>query len=335
MQSQDDLIVDARDILTRHGYCARNLEFLGSGEQSACYGSGAVAVLLDLDDGTTPPDLVGHVVWTGAETIVRNDYTTIHKIIDLAADGGVRTPRILAVGYDPRPYAVIERAHGTLATEHPELAAQQEVSWFEQLGAQACRTNQVETKGFGMFVPDGSDSIAGCYPTWPDFLSAWMRVYLCAGDAGPDDARLLDFLLSQHVVTERDLATVAARVQGAASWSVDSVLTHYDNRLDNLVINDGAVTMLDWDLSCAGIGLPQEMTKLFESGPASMDNPRVAAFLHGYGLSDAEAEGAIDRGKLMLVMDGLAMSHGWADQPQRLGAVRGWLQTVRNISSSW
>lgn len=132
---------------------------------------------------------------------------------------------------------------------------------------------------------------------------------------------MLEFLLSQHIVTEHDLATVAASVQGAASWTVDSVLTHYDNRVNNLVINNDTVTVLDRDLSCAGIGIPQELIKLFESGPANMDNPRVAAFLHSYGLSDAEADEAIDGAKLMLVMDGLATSHGWADQPYRHGAV--------------
>lgn len=59
---------------------------------------GRVAVLLGRNDPTAPPDLLGHVIWTGPGTIVRNDYPTLHKIIDLAADRGVRTPRILAVG---------------------------------------------------------------------------------------------------------------------------------------------------------------------------------------------------------------------------------------------
>lgn len=140
-------------------------------------------------------------------------------------------------------------------------------------------TNQVATRGFGMFTVDGSGSIVGCYPTWPEFLTDWLQVYLCVGEARPDDARVLDFLLKQHIVTERDLATVATRVHDAATWTVDSVLTHYDNRA-NLMINNSTVTMLDWGLSCAGIGIRQEMIKLFESGPASMANPRMAAFLH-------------------------------------------------------
>lgn len=55
-----------------------------------------VAVLLGLNDPRTQPGLLGHVVWHGAETVTRNDYPTLQKIINCAADGGVRTPRILA-----------------------------------------------------------------------------------------------------------------------------------------------------------------------------------------------------------------------------------------------
>lgn len=46
------------------------------------------------------------------------------------------------------------------------------------------------------------------------------------------------------------------------------------------MINNPTVTMLDWDVSCAGIGIRQEMIKLFGSRLASMANPRMAAFLH-------------------------------------------------------
>ena len=60
------------------------------------------------------------------------------------------------------------------------------------------------------------------------------------------------------------------------------------------------------------------MIKLFETEPTSMQSPRVAAFLHSYGLSDSECVEAIEGGKLMLVLDGLGMSYGWVDQPDRL-----------------
>lgn len=334
MQNRNQLIEIGRHVLTRHGYPADHLEFLGSGEQSACYGVGEVAVLLGLRDPSARPDLLGHVICQGDGTVARNDYPALQWITNRAADGGVRTPRILLVGDDPQPYALIERARGTSATDVPDLA-RDETSWFKQLGAQVRTTNEIETAGFGMFTTDSSGATVGCYPTWPEFLHDWLQVYLCVGDARPQDARVLDLLLSQDIVTERDLGTVAAKVRDATSWMVSSVLTHYDNRVANLVISDAAVTLLDWDLSCAGIGIYQELIKLFQTGPASMANPRVAAFLHGYGLSDAEARDAIDGGNVMLVMDGLAMSHGWADQTHRQGAVRGWLQTVKMISGTW
>lgn len=334
MNLPSGLLDDARDVLARHSYPAAELEFVGAGEQSACYGAGDVAVLLSHADGATQPDLTGHVIPCGDETIWRNDYRALQWITDRASGAGVRTPRILATGDDPRPYAVIERAHGTPAPAHPG-AGDRAVAWFWQLGEQVRKTNLVTTTGFGMFTTDRSGAYAGRYPTWPEFGDHWLRVYLCAGRFRSEDARVLDLLLRQRIVTERDLAAVESRVREAQSWPVSSVLTHYDNRLDNLVVDGDTVTVLDWGLSCAGIGIPQEMVKLFESGTMSMSNPRVAAFLHGYGLSDGECQEAIEGGKLMLVLDGLAMSHGWADQPGRHDAVRAWLRTVKRISSTW
>lgn len=122
-----------------------------------------------------------------------------------------------------------------------------------------------------MFTVDGSGSIVGCYPTWPEFLTDWLQVNLCVGEAPPDDARVLDFLLKQHIVTERDLATVATRVHDAATWTVDSVLTHYDNRA-NLMINISAVTMLDWDLSC-GYRHPPGDDQAFRVGAGKHGQP--------------------------------------------------------------
>lgn len=331
---RNELEEDARSVLARQGYSAAHVEFVGAGEQSACYASGDVAVLLSRADAVTQPDLTGHVIPCDDETIWRNGYPVLQWITGRAADAGVRTPRILAVGDDPRPYALIERAHGMLASAHPDVSGRA-VAWFWRLGAEVRKTNLISTTGFGMFTTDSSGAHVGRYPTWPDFLEHWLRVYLCVGQFRSEDARTLDLLLGQGVVTERDLASVVAKVREAQSWPVCSVLTHYDNRLDNLVVDRETVTVLDWDLSCAGIGIAQEMIKLFESGAMSMSNPRVAAFLHGYGLSDGECQKAIDDGKFMLVLDGLAMSRGWAEQPHRHDAVRGWLRTVKTISSTW
>ena len=37
----------------------------------------------------------------------------------------------------------------------------------------------------------------------------------------------------------------------------------------------------------------------------------------------------------MLVLDGLAMSYGWADDLDRLEGIRAWLRTVKRICDSW
>ena len=145
----------------------------------------------------------------------------------------------------------------------------------------------------------------------------------------------MDLLLAQDVVSERDFSALASKVRDAQGWPVTSVLTHYDNRAENLVVEAGEITMLDWGLSLAGIGISQELIKLFETEPTSMESPRVAAFLHGYGLSHGESVEAIEKGKLMLVLEGLGMSYGWADNEDRLDGVRSWLTTVKRYCSAW
>ena len=67
----------------------------------------------------------------------------------------------------------------------------------------------------------------------------------------------------------------------------------------------------------------------------SMENPRVAAFLQGYGLAVEECSAATEGGKLMLVLDGLVMSYGWANDPTRLQSIRGWLRSIKNICDEW
>ena len=50
-------------------------------------------------------------------------------------------------------------------------------------------------------------------------------------------------------------------------------------------------------------------------------------------LADEKWAETIERGTLMLVLDGLAMSYAWAgsDDPAHLGGIRGWLQSIKNI----
>ncbi len=327
----------AGDVLARHGYATTQLDYIGAGAQSACYGTREVAVLLSRADvGEHVPGLTGHVLpGSSGEHTSCNTYSVLQWVTGRAAGAGVRTPRILAVGKHPRPYALIERAHGTIASSHPRVA-ESAAAWFGQLGAEIRKTHLVETSGFGMFVPDGSGGYRGRFSTWTDYLNRWLAVHLCIGPARPEDQKVLDLFLAQGIVTERDFATVASKVREAQEWPVRSVLTHYDNRLDNLVVDaEDRITMLDWGLSLAGIGISQELIKLFETEPLSMKSPRVSAFLHSYGLSEAECVKAIEDGKLMLVLEGIAMSYGWADDPDRLDGIRAWLRTVTRICRTW
>ena len=325
----------ARDVLERHGYPTTGLCYIGAGEQSECYGAGDVAVLLGRADvGEQVTDLTGHTIPGGADVVSCNNYAALQWLTDRAAAAGVRTPRILAIGTDPRPYAVIEQAHGTPAAAHPHVS-ENATEWFGQLGAEIRKTNLVETTGFGMFVPDGAGGFRGRFATWTEFLDRWLSVHLCVGECRPEDEKALNFLLAQGIVTERDVAVVESKVREAQEWPVRSVLTHYDNRLANLVVDADGITVLDWGLSLAGIGIQQELIKIFESEPASMESPRVAAFLRAYGLSERECLAAIEDAKLMLVLDGLAMSYGWVSDPDRLGGVRAWLSTVKKFASAW
>lgn len=333
--SERQMSVQAAEVLASHGYATGDLSFIGAGEQSVCYGTGEVAVLLSRRDvGGHVSDLTGHVIpdRDGAPTC--NDYAVLQWLTTRAVDAGVRTPRILAVGDDPRPYALMQRAIGIPAATHPQRAEHAD-AWFGQLGEQIRRTNLVETTGFGLFVPDGSGGYRGRFTTWSDYLDGWLRVHLGVGQSRPEGEKALDHLLAQDILTEGDFARLVSKVRAAQGWSVRSVLTHYDNRLDNIVVDAGEITVLDWGLSLAGIGIHQELIKLFETEPMSMTSARVAAFLHSYGLSDSECVEAIEGATLMLVLDGIAMSCGWVGNPDRLGGIRGWLSTVKRICSGW
>ncbi len=329
------MYVEAANALARHGYATRDLGFIGAGAQSVCYGTREVAVLLSRSDGgDEAADLTGHVVPGSDAPTTYNNYAVLQWLTVRAADAGVRTPRILAIGDDPRPHALIQRANGTPAAAHPQ-AADNAATWFGLLGAEIRKANLVETTGFGLFVPDGSGGYRGHFASWAEYLNRWLGVYLCVGQSRPEDEKVLDLFLAQDIVTERDLAAVASKVREAQEWPVRSVLTHYDNLLNNLVVDAGRITVLDWGLSLAGIGIQQELIKLFQTEPTSMESPRVAAFLRSYGLSEPECVEAIEGGKLMLVLDGLAMSYGWADDPDRLDGIRAWLRTVKRICGTW
>ena len=115
------------------------------------------------------------------------------------------------------------------------------------------------------------------------------------------------------------------------------MLTHYDNRLANLIVDGADVTLVDWGLAYAGIGLPQELIKVTEAPPVSHGTSPMSAFLEGYGLAESEHAEAIRRGTLMLVLDGLAMSYSWASAhaPAYLRGIRRWLSSIKRICDSW
>ncbi|MBM7783411.1 phosphotransferase family protein [Tenggerimyces flavus] len=326
------MIDQALEILARHGYDATRLELLGEGGQSTCYGTGEIAVLLcNADVSAYTEDLTGHTL-PGPDVVPPlNKYAAPWWMSTRAADQGMRTPRILAVGDEPRPYALIEPVRGTLASKHAEVG-ERAVGWYAQLGQEIRKANDVETIGFGTFTPDEANGFRGRFATWPDYLDRYLELFLVRG---PENAKTLDQLLAQDLVDERDLGRVEARVRAARTWPVRPQLTHYDNRLDNVMVDGDRITVLDWGLAFSGIGIAQELIKIFETAPTTIQDSRVAAFLDGYGLTRNEALDAIEAGKLMLVLDGLAMASGWAYRPDRLGGVRGWLSTVQRLSADW
>jgi hypothetical protein len=162
-----------------------------------------------------------------------------------------------------------------------------------------------------------------------------MEKYLFMGAMHQDARSIKALFLAQGIITQRELDKIAGQLHAAKAWPVQSVLVHYDNRLDNLMVNGAQISLLDWGLAFAGIGVAQELIKLFETAPLSMENPWVAAFLHGYGLAGDACTDAIEGGKLMLNLDGLAMSYGWASDPDRIGGIRSWLHTIKRICDEW
>lgn len=313
----DPLKAVAQEILRGHGHATATLEYLGAGEQSVCYGSGDLAILLDQ----------GHVQQG------TNDYRLQRWMTARAAQAGVKTPQILAVGDHPQPYALMQRAFGFKA----EFAAGSAIvtEWFGSMGVEIGKINRIFTEGFGPFVPAADGEYRGQHATWSAYLDDQLAKYLGCDEMSDEERRVQGLFLAQEIIGARELDKIAAKLNEAKGWQVDSVLTHYDNRLDNLIVNGEAVMLLDWGLAYAGIGIRQELIKMFEIAPTSLADPYVAAFLRGYGLALEQWDEVLEGAKLMLILDGLSMSYGWADDPDRIGGIRGWLRTIKNICDEW
>lgn len=345
----DDSKAAAAAILHQHGYGPDDLHYLGAGAQSVCYGAGDLAILINLGE-------------TAGDVRPLNPYPLQHWLTAQAAAAGVKTAAILATGDHPHPYALMRRAPGTNAPDIKDATPAQVAAWFRCLGAEVCKINRIKTSGFGEFVsadpapnlPGQRTGYRGRYATWDAYLDACIAKYLFMGPLDPSARSVRDLYLAQAIVTEADLAKVAARLEAAKRWDVQPVLVHYDNRLANLIIDtkgngeaDGeTMTLVDWGLAYAGIGLPQELIKVTEAPPASPPHDPMAAFLQGYGVPTSEWAEMTDRGTLMLVLDGLAMSYAWAldlatghavpsSRHGSLTGIRGWLQSIHRICAAW
>lgn len=300
--------------------CIQEPVCLGAGEQSVCYGAGDVAVLIN--QGLNIPDV--------RQT---NSYPLQQWMTAQAVRARVKTAEILAVGDHPFPYALMRRAYGINAATIKEAPEAQRAEWFRRMGAEVRKINGIQTEGFGEFVPTEQGGYRGRYPTWSAYLDACIARYLFQGRLSQEERSIRDLFLAQSLLSRVDLEKIAARLEAAKNWGTQSVLIHYDNRLANLIVEDREITLIDWGLAYAGIGLPQELIKVTEAPPASPEYSPMSAFLQGYGVAEEEWAEAIERGRLMLVLDGLAMSYAWAgaSDPNYLGGIRGWLQSIKNF----
>jgi hypothetical protein len=308
----------AQTILKRCRLAVEPIEYLGAGAQSICYGVGKVAILI----------AQGQVYEEG------NDYPLQKWLTTEAVRAGVRTPQILEVGEQPRPYALMQRAFGAKASTLA-CAAEKAPEWFGTLGQEIRKVNRIRTEGFGPFVLTANGQYRGQHAAWSDYLDHHIETYLFGDESCKEGQNVRALFLAQGIISPRELTKIVAKVEAAKGWPVESVLTHYDNRLDNLIVDGETVTVLDWGLAFAGIGIRQELIKLFEIAPTSLADPHVAAFLRGYGLTRDQAEEAVEKAKLMLILDGLVMSYGWANDPDWLGGIRAWLQTIKGLCDEW
>jgi hypothetical protein len=336
----ENLRAVALEILQQHGQVAEDLHYLGAGEQSVCYGTGELALLINF--GRASPD-VRKV----------NPYLLQQWLATQALRAEVKTAEILAVGDHPHRYALMRRAYGINAAAAKGASPARVAAWYRRMGAEVRKINRVQTTGFGEFVPGErpgeQGGYRGRYATWGAYLDACVAKYLFMGALSPQARRVRDLFLAQGIVSGADLEKIAARLEAAKRWSTRSVLIHYDNRLANLIVDGEAVVIVDWGLAYAGIGLPQEMIKVTEAPPAPPEHDLMAAFLQGYGVAEQEWPEVTARATLMLVLDGLAMSYAWAgdsaaladdsvalaDGSALLRGIRRWLQSIRRICDAW
>ncbi|HYN87252.1 MAG TPA: phosphotransferase, partial [Ardenticatenaceae bacterium] len=222
----DDFEPLALEILKHHGYSTERVLYLGSGEQSVCYGAGDVALLINR--GQDVPDVRE-----------ANPFPLQQWLAAKAINAGVKTTEILTVGDRQRPYALMRRIHGINGATYNEVCEAQVAEWCREMGAQVRKINGIQTEGFGEFVPSGSGGYRGRYPTWSAYLEACIAKYLFMGPLGQEERAVRDLFLIQDIISSVELEKIATQLDAAKSWGTQSVLVHYDNRLANLIVDSG------------------------------------------------------------------------------------------------
>lgn len=278
------------DLLAARGDAIPEVTLIGAGENFDCYGAGERAVLVGGSSGS------------GAADRLRVSKTCS----DAARGEGVRTPAFLEVGSSPVGYAICERVEGRQVGDDPGDRAK----LYEALGDQLRRLHRAPVAGGGPVRPD-SDQVRGWADSWRDHCESF-AVGLLSDDPVEPAARLRRFgsLKAHHWRLFFELVLDHARRP--------TVLCHYDNRDPNLPVTSDGLAILDWDLARVA-PLSHELIK-----------PEVdrAALLDGYGLPPQDRASLLDDADVALMMDGVAMSLEWLDDPGSHGGVRGWLTTI-------
>ena len=282
-----------RDLLAAYGSADTDVTVLGAGETFRCYGAGGIALLL------------GRAPGRGALERLR----TAQVCADAARRQGVPTPAYLAVESRPVPHAICERIEGRAVGQDPRERAE----LYAALGDHLRRLHRTPVIGAGPVRPD-SDRIRGCSESWRDHCETF-ALALLSDDPVEPVARLrqLGSLERRHWRLFGELVLEHGRRP--------TVLCHYDNRDPNLPVAAGGLTVLDWDLARVA-PMSHELIK-----------PEVdrAALLNGYGVPPEGRASLIDDADVAVMMDGLAMSLEWLDEPRFHGGVRRWLAGIERM----
>ncbi len=233
-----------------------------------------------------------------------------------AAAAGVAVPKVLALGSHGgnQDYMLMEWIEGTVGTAY----AGDMPALYAQLGHYASRLATVRVEGYGWNM---------AMTPQPRFTRSWAE----AVDA--DMAYILDdraTLVSLGVLDDVQSRRIRAFMREYRAWDLPACLSHNDICLDNLVIaNDGTVHMIDWSNACAQ---PAPFFEIARVG--SNVSPELrAAFVTGYGLSDAEWRGMETTvQKLQLIHCLRAVVWAASDAPAYRG---GFTATARTLLAAW